>query len=98
MHRVRLPGKKNRAAALFIHGLFDSADSWVMNTRDKSHVFVMADAGYDVYVANNRGNMHSRGHINLDPKNDKEYWDNAYSVYIAKYDLPAFMEKVKLES
>lgn len=37
--------------------------------------FVLADAGYDVWLGNYRGTLYSEGHINLTVK-DPKYWDH----------------------
>jgi len=64
--------------------------------------FILADAGYDVWMVNTRGNKYSTNHTKLDPANDWEYWDHASAVEAAKYDLPCFidyiLEKTNLNS
>jgi lysosomal acid lipase/cholesteryl ester hydrolase len=84
-----------RPAVLLVHGLIDSGDTWVTNTKEKAQAFVLADDGYDVWLANTRGNKNSRMHESLDSDKDIEYWDHSYALNIGRYDLPAFIEFAK---
>ena len=86
--------KKKGGPPLFLqHGLFSSADTWIIN-KEKSPAYVAAKAGYDVWLGNNRGNNYSRGHNTLDPTRDfKQYFD--YSFYeLGKYDAPTQIDFV----
>ncbi|KAG4969257.1 hypothetical protein JHK82_034966 [Glycine max] len=93
----RLPagqsGKKaHKPPVLLQHGLFCDAIVWVVNPPDESLGFILADNGYDVWLANVRGTKYSRGHISLHP-NDMAYWDWSWDE-LARYDLPAFVQYV----
>jgi len=46
---------------------------WVMNRPEVAPALVLARAGYDVWMGNNRGTNYSKTHTTLSNK-DKEYW------------------------
>ena len=75
------------------HGIADSSDTWIVNTKERAPAFVAAEAGYDVWMGNARGNKYSRQHKTL-KITDAAYWDNSF-VEVAKYDIPAFLECIK---
>jgi len=61
-----------------------------MNFPDQSLGFILADAGYDVWLGNVRGNRYSRAHIKYDPRHDEEFWDFSWSD-MANIDFPAMV-------
>ena len=69
------------------HGLFDSSDGWVSNTEPNSLGFVLANAGYDVWMGNSRGNKYSRINTKISPE-DKEFWDYSFQE-MGQYDVKA---------
>lgn len=91
----RIPGKlgeeveeaNGKPVAFFQHGLIDLADSWITNDADKAPGFLMANAGYDVWFGNSRGNKYSKAHTTLDPSSHA-FWKFSYQ-HMAQYDVPA---------
>lgn len=85
-------GHNGRPVVLLGHGLLDSAAGFLVNGPGASLGFLLADAGYDVWLTNWRGNTLSRNHTTLSPT-DARYWAFSYDE-MARYDLPTILEYV----
>ncbi|NXU19525.1 LIPM Lipase, partial [Pardalotus punctatus] len=89
-----LPG--SRPPVLIVHGFCRDGGDWVDNFPDNSLAFVLADAGYDVWIGNNRGNSWSRRHLNLSIDSE-EFWDFSFDE-MAMYDLPAMVGFILMQT
>lgn len=74
-----------------MHGIQDSSDAWIARD-EKSPAFILADAGYDVWLGNFRGNKHSKRHV-VFHEYQKEFWDFGWEE-LGQYDLPAFTDYI----
>ena len=79
------------------HGFADSSDTFIINTQENAPAFILADAGYDIWLGNTRGNKYSRSHVTLDPNSDEEYWNHSFTDLYNK-DIKAFIEHIKDKS
>ncbi|KAJ6237060.1 lipase [Anaeramoeba flamelloides] len=92
IHHLSNPGGK---PILLWHGMLQNAATWAMNFPSQDLIYLLHDAGFDVYLGNARGTIYSQKHNSLDPKNDsKEYWERCEFDYGSRYDLPAVIDYI----
>ncbi|KAJ3184942.1 cholesterol esterase [Geranomyces variabilis] len=77
----------NRPVVILWHGFLMCSEVWVCTPDPKlSLAFTLADAGYDVWLGNTRGNKYSCKHRSLRPT-EEAFWDFSMD-HLALYDLP----------
>ncbi|KOB70424.1 putative lysosomal acid lipase [Operophtera brumata] len=98
MHRI--PHGKDqvysadRPVVFLMHGLLAASNCYVALGPEKAPAYNLADAGFDVWMGNARGNTNSRHHVSLNPDDKKEkgeFFDFSWEE-IALYDLPAMID------
>lgn len=93
----RIPAKKQqirdvtaKPVVFLMHGLLGSADDWLLMGPGKSLAYLLADAGYDVWLGNARGNKYSRRHVTKHAALD-DFWQFSTDE-VALHDLPAMID------
>ncbi|WIA20838.1 hypothetical protein OEZ85_005189 [Tetradesmus obliquus] len=84
-YRNNKPGP--RPVVLLHHGITLSSACWTLLNANESTAYILADAGFDVWMANTRSNTFSRGNYKHSYR-DQEYWYHSMDEY-ALIDLPA---------
>ncbi|PSN34671.1 Lipase 3 [Blattella germanica] len=96
MHRIpysaKSPAAANKPVVFLQHGLMCSSADWIVLGPEKSLAYLMADAGYDVWMGNARGNTYSKAHTTLSTT-DTKFWDFSWHE-MGIYDLPAEIDYV----
>lgn len=62
--------------------------------RNRSLAFVLADAGYDVWIGNSRGNDFSRNHTTIKIDKNPEKFFNFSFHEMGVYDIPAAIDHI----
>ncbi|KAF8771251.1 gastric triacylglycerol lipase-like [Argiope bruennichi] len=85
--------QSKRKVVFLQHGFLSASHDWVINFPHQSLGFILADAGYDVWMGNTRGNTYSRQHIKYTPDMN-EFWENSTFSEMGYYDVPAMIDYV----
>lgn len=103
LQMLRIPYGRNprydgvpRKPVFLMHPFLESAHAWIVQGPDKALAYLLADAGYDVWLGNARGTEMSRQHASLDP-NEAKFWEYSWQD-IGQKDLPAFIDHVLNET
>ncbi|XP_041332246.1 LOW QUALITY PROTEIN: putative lysosomal acid lipase/cholesteryl ester hydrolase [Pyrgilauda ruficollis] len=85
-----------RTPVLIVHGFCLGGGDWVDNLPENSLAFILADAGHNVWIGNNRGSSWSRRHRSLSVAS-QEFWDFSFHE-MAMYDLPAMVGFILMQT
>ncbi|KAA0042881.1 triacylglycerol lipase 2 isoform X2 [Cucumis melo var. makuwa] len=84
------------ASAVTIYGYkcqeIQDGVTWLLNSPEQNLPMILADDGYDVWIANTRGTRFSRRHTTLNPT-DQAFWNWSWDELVL-YDLPAVFDHV----
>jgi lysosomal acid lipase/cholesteryl ester hydrolase len=76
----------SRPVVLFWHGFLMCSEVWVSAPNfNENLAYTLADAGYDVWLGNTRGNKYSCKHRTMKPT-EESFWDFSLD-HLATYDL-----------
>ncbi|KAJ7350378.1 Alpha/Beta hydrolase protein [Mycena albidolilacea] len=86
--RIASPGTSTGNPVVYLHhGLLMNSEVWVcLTTAERSLPFVLVEAGFDVWLGNNRGNKYSKKSIHHGP-NSSKFWDYSIDDF-AWHDIP----------
>ncbi|KAJ8767770.1 hypothetical protein K2173_020710 [Erythroxylum novogranatense] len=77
---------------LIQHGVLVDGMTWLLNSPEQNLPLILADKGFDVWIANTRGTRFSRRHTSLKPS-DPAFWNWSWDELVI-FDLPAVFDYV----
>ncbi|XP_047070767.1 triacylglycerol lipase 2-like [Lolium rigidum] len=66
--------------------------TWLLSSPEESLAYILADRGFDVWIANTRGTRWSKRHVSLDPSS-QDYWDWSWDDLVTN-DMPKMVDYV----
>jgi len=87
--RKTRPGTTTGKPVIYMHhGLLMNSEIWVCLTAEERCLpFVLAEAGYDVWLGNNRGNKYSRKTAHMGNVHTDNFWDYSIDEFCL-FDIP----------
>lgn len=73
-------------------GLYCGSADFVVGTPEQGLAFLVANAGYDVWLGNGRGSTYARAHTTL-KTSDNAFWDFSWHE-MGLEDLPALVDYI----
>ncbi|KAM3955559.1 lipase 3-like [Aphomia sociella] len=85
----------NKPVVFIMHGLFSSSADFLLMGPERALAYILADAGYDVWLGNARGNYYSRENLVLNPddRRNLDFWRFSWDE-IGNLDLPAYIDYI----
>ncbi|CAL8121105.1 unnamed protein product [Orchesella dallaii] len=87
------PPRKGKQAVLLFHGLGGIGSNWIIQPGSRNLAFLLADAGYEVWLANGRGSSRSMKHTHLNANRDISYWSFSFEE-MGTEDLPLIADLI----
>ncbi|CAJ1791225.1 unnamed protein product [Sphenostylis stenocarpa] len=84
--------RSRKQPVIIQHGVLVDGMTWLLNPPEQDLPLILADNGFDVWIANTRGTRFSRRHISLDPSSPA-FWNWSWDELVS-YDLPAIFNYV----
>ncbi|KAL4468663.1 hypothetical protein ABPG74_005166 [Tetrahymena malaccensis] len=84
--------KSGLPVVYFQHGLEDSSDTICLNDEENAPGLMIANAGYDLWLGNSRGNRYSLNHTKYSTS-DKKFWQFTFQ-HMGEYDVPAAFDYI----
>ncbi|KOB72805.1 Acid lipase-2 [Operophtera brumata] len=97
IHRIPFAKKASskispQKTVLLHHGLLGSSADWIIPGPRKGLPYILAELGYDVWLANVRGNTYSRAHVSKNT-DSFAFWNFTFHE-VSQYDLPAVIDYI----
>ncbi|XP_053607252.1 lipase 1-like [Plodia interpunctella] len=86
----------NKPVVFLFHGLISSSADYIVLGPGNALAYILAEAGYDVWLGNARGNFYSRRHVSLSPsfgRANVDFWKFSWDE-IGDIDLPAMIDYI----
>ncbi|EXC31335.1 Triacylglycerol lipase 2 [Morus notabilis] len=87
---------QKKPPVLIQHGVLVDGMTWLLNSPEENLPMILADNGFDVWIANTRGTRFSRKHKALDPSRPR-FWNWSWDELVT-FDLPAVFDFVYKET
>ncbi|CAL8136494.1 unnamed protein product [Orchesella dallaii] len=88
------PARRGKPSVLLLHGWGNSCEAWIALPNDKNLVFMLADAGWDVWLGNFRGSSFSLQHTILNADRNLNFWDFSFHE-LGLFDFPVMLDQAR---